>query len=86
MISDQQARLALENLNTQQPFGQQRTTMASSAIAPEFLERVKAELLSLPDTRSDRVEEARGLLVYQRPSAKAVAVMMVNRAISDAIR
>jgi hypothetical protein len=86
MISDQQARLALESLHTQQPFGQQRTTMASSDIAPEFLERVKAELLSLPDTRSDRIEEARGLLAYQRPSAKAVAVMMVNRVISDAIR
>jgi hypothetical protein len=86
MISSQQAQLALANLHTQQPFGHQRTQTAASDVNPEFLAHVKAELLRLPDTRSERIEQARGLLAFQRPSAKAVAVMMVNRAISDAIR
>jgi len=85
MISDQQARRALENLHSQRPFGQKPTT-TPVAVDPEFLERVKAELRLLPDTRSDRIEEARGLLAIQPPSARAVAVMMVNRVISDAIR
>jgi hypothetical protein len=84
MISEQQARLALEVLYMQQTA--ERRIDRSSGVSPEFFERILTTLETLPDTRPDRIAEARAHLVGPGPSARDVASKIVDRMISDAIR
>ncbi|MFA5845075.1 MAG: hypothetical protein WC971_09640 [Coriobacteriia bacterium] len=87
IISDEQVRLALEYLQSPRvasPGDPGRA--ADSGVTPELVERVKSALESMPETRGDRVAEARAVLESSGFASHDVAVKMIGRIISDSIR
>ena len=84
IISDEQVRLACEYLhNSGQTAFEPHPHVAAS---PELLERVRVSLAGVPETRHDRVEEARALIATDVPSSEVIAQKMIGRIISDSIR
>ena len=84
IISDEQAHLAAEYLQSKRaPF--ERSSAASQGISSDLVQRVKHEIESAPETRSDRVAEARAHL-SEGPSDDEVAAKMIGRIISDSLR
>lgn len=87
IISDEQARRAREYLRDTGP------TTASCAgcavpddLPQDLVERVRAAVLSVPETREDRVEHAREILSGSGISAAEVADKMIARIVSDSLR
>ena len=85
IISDEQVRLAVEYLQTSERQGavEQR---GGDEIAPELLARVRDIVSTIPDTRDDRVEQAREMLAGIGPSSSEVAEKMIGRIVSDSLR
>jgi hypothetical protein len=85
IISDEQVRLACEYLhhNSGQPAFPIHPHVAAS---PELVERVRVSLAGIPETRHDRVEEARAMMATDAPSCDVIAQKMIGRIISDSIR
>lgn len=86
IISEEQVRLALEYLHTTDPDIDRRIIDPSGGVTPELVERIKTQLEGMPETRLDRVAEARELIAGTSPSSSDVAAKMIGRIISDSIR
>ena len=82
MISDRQARLALDYLRRTQVDRRVRRASDHADISPELLERVMAAISQTPDCRQDRVEAA-SEVVEGRVPPERVADKMIGRLISD---
>jgi len=85
MISDLQARLALECLREAHDEGESGVERVSK-LSPELLERVNRVLAEVPETRRDRVEQARAGLAEGICSSREVAEKIIARVISDSLR
>lgn len=86
MISDEQVQLALAYLHghgTDVP--QRHVVEPDRGITPEFVERVKRELALMPETRVDRVADARDFLSAGVDHGQ-VADKMLGRIVSDSLR
>ena len=86
IISDEQVRLALAYLHTSGELSGHLSVDPTVGVTPEFVERVRREIAEAPETRPDRMEEARELLTGSEPSSREVADKMIGRIISDSIR
>lgn len=86
IISDEQVRLALVYLHTSGELSGRLSVDPTVGVTPEFVERVRREIAQAPETRSDRMREARELLTGSEPSSREVADKMIGRIISDSIR
>jgi hypothetical protein len=86
IISDEQVRLACEYLQHTNSGTESGERHAHAAESPEFLEKVKLSLSRMPETRHERVEEARSLMASDAPSSDVIAQKMIGRIISDSIR
>ncbi len=86
IISDEQVRLACEYLQHTNSDTESGERHAHATESPEFLEKVKLSLSRLPETRHERVEEARALMASEGPSSDVIAQKMIGRIISDSIR
>lgn len=85
IISDEQVRLACEYLHDNSG----HTAVEScphQAASPELLERIRQSLSHVPETRHERVEEARALMATESLSSDVIAQKMIGRIISDSIR
>jgi hypothetical protein len=82
MISDRQARLALDYLRRTQVTRRVRRASDHADISPELLERVMATIYQAPDLREDRVDAAREIVEGRIPS-ECIADKMIGRLISD---
>jgi hypothetical protein len=85
IISDEQVRLACEYLhhNISHTAVERPPEAAASA---ELIERVRVSLAGVPETRHERVEEARAMMAAECPSCEVIAQKMIGRIISDSIR
>ena len=84
IISDEQAQRAREYL---QQTNSESVTRAGCPIPDEGLvERVRAAVLAVPETRVDRVEHARESLAGPGISGAEVADKMIARIVSDSLR
>ena len=86
IISDEQVRLALAYLHTPGGSSGDLAVHPVAGVTPEFVERVRRAIAESPETRSDRMAEARALLTSKEPSSRQVADKMIGRMISDSIR
>ena len=82
MVSDRQARLALDYLRRTQVSSRVRRASDCADISPELLERVMATISEAPDIRGDRVQAARDVVEGRVPPER-VADKMIGRLISD---
>jgi hypothetical protein len=85
IISDQQVRLACEYLHNNSDHAAVDCHPHAGA-SPELIERVRLSLARVPETRHDRVEEARAMMATEAPSSAVIAQKMIGRIISDSIR
>lgn len=83
IISDEQVRLAVDYLLTQDPYTEQALRCE---VPDQLLKRVHETLEALPETRDERVLEARERLRAHPPSADEIAAKIIGRAISDSLR
>lgn len=83
IISDEQVQRVLAYLHT--PTEQHDRTRPVDVPA-DLIERVRAALQDLPETRDERVVEAVARLQGNPPSADEVAAKIIARAISDSLR
>jgi hypothetical protein len=90
IISSSQARLALLLcLHTNDQSGGDlavRTDWSDTCVPPELLDRVNEILAQVPETRSDRVRQARADIADGGYSAADVADKIIARCISDSLR
>lgn len=84
IISDEQAHLAAEYLHSKRA-PSERASATSAGISPDLVQRVRDEIESAPETRGERVAEARAHL-SEGPSDDEVAAKMLGRIISDSLR
>jgi hypothetical protein len=85
IISDEQVRLACEYLHHNSDHMAVDCHPHAGA-SLELIERVRMSLSGVPETRHDRVEEARAMMATEGPSADVIAQKMIGRIISDSIR
>ncbi|MBW6467779.1 MAG: hypothetical protein ACNA76_03455 [Anaerosomatales bacterium] len=83
IISDEQVRLAVDYLLTHDTDNDETPPCE---IPEQLLKRVSETLRALPETRDERVIEARARLKAHPPSAHEVAAKIIGRAISDSLR
>lgn len=83
IISDEQVRLAANYLRKPHAYC---TPAAHCDVTEDLLVRVRAVLATLPETREERVNEARQRLEADPPSAEEIAAKIIGRAISDSLR
>jgi hypothetical protein len=86
IISEKQVSLVRDYLHTQIAPASQPTTAPSAVVTPDFMDRVRREIALAPETRDDRVAEARELIAGQGMSSDEVAEKMIGRILSDSIR
>jgi hypothetical protein len=86
IISDKQVELVRDYLHTQPVSASQQTSVPPVAVTPDFMARVRREIAAAPETRIDRVAEARELIASQGMSSDDVAEKMIGRILSDSIR
>jgi hypothetical protein len=86
MISDEQVRRACAYLHQSNNGHAADAGHAHAAASPELVERVRVSLAGMPETRQERVEEARALIAAEGMSSDAIAQKMIGRIISDSIR
>jgi hypothetical protein len=82
IISEQQARLAAQYVR--RPPGSSSTTRP--AVPPELMRRILGAVDAVPDTRSDRIVEAKARLLQGSPKPSEIAEKIIARAICDALR
>ena len=82
MISDRQARLALDYLRRNQVHRRVRRASDQADISPELFERVMVAISQAPDLRDERIAAAREVVEGRIP-AECVAEKMIGRLISD---
>lgn len=83
IISDEQVRRAVAYLRAHD----RNHTHATRTELPEALvQRVREVLEALPETREERVTEARDRLEGDMPSADEIAAKIIGRSISDSLR
>ena len=82
MISDKQARLALDYLRAHQSRQRQERLLDEAQVSEEFMAQVRARISQLPDTREDRCSAAWEVMSGQ-VTAHDVADKMIGRLISD---
>jgi len=83
IISDKQVRLAVDYLLTHDT---DREDDVRCEVPEQLLKRVRETLEALPETRDERVSEARDRLSADPPSADEIAAKIIGRAISDSLR
>lgn len=87
IISEEQARRAREYLRDAGPTSTLRMECVAPSDLPQGLvEKVRAAVLAVPETREDRVEHARELLSGSGISGAEVADKMIARIVSDSLR
>ncbi len=86
IISDKQARLAFECLHTTEGGEEVDASDIASKVPRELLERVNEALSEMPETRTDRVAQAKADLADGVYSAGDVAHKIIARAICDSLR
>jgi hypothetical protein len=86
IISNEQARLALQSLQHTKNSMVPHTSHVGCAVSPSLQKRIDERLADLPETRHERVEQARADLACGTPTADDVADKMIGRIISDALR
>jgi hypothetical protein len=86
IISDTQVQLVLDYLHTQDRSASMSATIDQAGVTPDFMERVRREIALAPETRDDRVAEAKVLIAQQGMSSDQVASKMIGRILSDSIR
>ena len=87
IISDEQARRAREYLRDTGPTTASYTGCAASDNLPQGLvDKVRAAVLAVPETREDRIEHAREILSGSGISGAEVADKMIARIVSDSLR
>jgi hypothetical protein len=82
MISQEQARLAAEDIRDQRF----RTAAEHHGISLEVLLAARSVVENTPDTRPERVQDAMNRMDSGATDSHAVAQMMVSRIISDSLR
>jgi hypothetical protein len=82
IISEEQARLAARYVRL--PTG--ATRCAHSEVPPELMTRIILAIEAAPETRLDRVVEARERLDADIPKPHEIATMIIARTICDALR
>ena len=82
MISDRQARLALDYLRRTRVSRRVRRASDYADITPELLERVLMTISQAPDLRDDRMHAARDI-VEGAVTPECIADKMIGRLISD---
>lgn len=82
IISDEQARLAAHALRALGEGGH----IQRPEVSPELFDRVYAAVLESPETRSERVRDAKSHLVQGVPDSHEIAQKIVSRVISDSLR
>lgn len=83
IISDEQARLAAQYLRSHE---QGRTGVEHVELEPRLLDQVRETIQATPETRDERVREARDRLVVGEPDSQEVAAKMISRIVSDSLR
>jgi hypothetical protein len=86
IISDKQVELVRDYLHTQLESPSTPATVPSAGVSPDLMARVRREIALAPETRDDRVAEARELIASQGMSSDDVAAKMIGRILSDSIR
>jgi hypothetical protein len=86
IISDQQVRLVRDYLHTQNASASEPTIVPPAGVTPDLMDRVRREIALAPETRLDRVAEARELIAGDGMSSDEVATKMIGRILSDSIR
>jgi hypothetical protein len=82
IISDDEARNVTQDLKS----GRRSDGTGLPDVSPEFLERVRLAVMSAPETREDRVQEARELLGNGGFDSYAVAQKIISRMVCDTVR
>ena len=85
MISDHQARLALDYLKKHRSARPDDEAIRYIDVSSELLQRVAEEIERAPDTRDDMMTRA-GEVMAGRVTSDEVAEKLISRLISDAIR
>lgn len=83
IISDEQARLAAQYLRTGRS---NRCGSIDCHVDGDVVARAVAAATSAPDSRIERVEEARHRLDLGTVDSREVAAKMISRIVSDSIR
>jgi hypothetical protein len=86
LISDQQVALVLDYLHTKGESTTDPMVAPPAGVTPAFMDRVRREIALSPETRHDRVAEARELIAGQGMTSDEVATKMIGRILSDSIR
>lgn len=86
IISDTQVQLVLDYLHTQDGSASMSAANDPAGVTPDFMERVRREIALAPETRDDRIAEAKELIAHQGMSSDEVANKMIGRILSDSIR
>ncbi len=82
IISDEQALLAAQYLHS----GPMADVHVSADVSDSVLQAARAVVDGMPETRDDRVSEARAYLGSGSLDSHEVASKMISRIISDALR
>lgn len=85
IISDEQARLAANDLRAHRGSVPRVGPSGTCDIPEDLLERIRTSVAGLPELRSDRVEQARRDLAHG-PTSDEVACKMLGRIVSDSLR
>jgi predicted neutral ceramidase superfamily lipid hydrolase len=83
IISDEQVQRALDYLHT--PTAHE-ADVPTCTVSEDLVARVRQALQELPETREERVNEAKERLQGDPPSADDVAAKIIGRVISDSLR
>jgi hypothetical protein len=86
IISDQQVQLVLDYLHTQNASASESAILPPAGVSQDLMDRVRREIALAPETRLDRVAEARALIAGEGMSSDEVATKMIGRILSDSIR
>jgi hypothetical protein len=82
IISAQQTRLAARDIEP--PAGS--ISASRPNVPPELMRRILLAVDSLPETRPERVVEARRRLALGLPDSKSIAEKIIARAVGDSLR
>jgi hypothetical protein len=83
IISEEQVRLAADYLRTHDTQGR---SALHGEVPEHLLKQVQEILAKLPETRDERVTEAKHRLKDHPPTADEIAGKIIGRAISDSLR
>ena len=85
MISEREARMAAENLQTE-PTSDAPAPIEAKDVRPELMDRILEQLRQGPELRSDRIAAAREHLAHGGPDSAEIAEKMILRIFADSVR